>query len=123
MSKALGVIAAALLVVCACGGGEKGRQVEPATSPASAETNTVSVTFSGRVDVEVSCLGDPPAAPVVTELTFTEPSTQQLTDIAPGSCNITPRGEGPMRAEPSTCHFTAQPSKCDVKVVTIPLRT
>ena len=123
MRKALGVIAAALLVVCACGGGEKARKAEPATTPASAETNTVSVTFSGRVDVEVSCFADPPGAPVVTELTFTEPNTQQLTDIAPGFCNITPHGEGPLRAEPSTCYFTAEPSTCDVKVVAIPLDT
>jgi len=123
MRKALGVIAAALLAVSACGGGEKARQAEPATTLPSAETNTVSVTFSGRVDVEVRCLGDPPGAPVVSDLTFTEPSTQQVTDIAPGVCNITPRGEGPLEADPSACHFTAKPSKCDVKVVTVPLHT
>jgi hypothetical protein len=119
------VIAAALLVVAACGGGggEKARKAQPATTPASAETNTVSVTFSGRVDVEVSCFGDPPGVPVVTDLTFTEPGTQQLTDIAPGFCNITPHGEGPLRAEPSTCYFTAEPSTCDVKVTAIPLDT
>jgi len=123
MRKAPGVIAAALLVVCACGGGENARTAEPATTPASRETNTVSVTFSGRVDVEVSCFGDPPGAPVVTDLTFTEPSTQQLRGIAPGFCNVTPHGEGPLRAVPSTCYFTAAPSKCDVKVVAIPSQT
>ena len=124
MRKALAVIAAALLVVAACGGGgEKARKAEPATTPASAATNTVSVTFSGRVDVEVSCFGDPPGVPVVTDLTFTEPGTQQRTDIAPGFCNITPHGEGPLRSEPSTCHFTAEPSTCDVKVVAIPSHT
>ena len=90
MRKAVGVIAAALLVVGACGGGgEQARRAEPATTPASAETNTVSVTFSGRVDVEVSCFGDPPRVPVVTDLRFMEPGTKQLTDIAPGFCNIT----------------------------------
>jgi hypothetical protein len=116
------VIAAALLVVAACGdGGEKARKAQP--TPASAETNTVSVTFSGRVDIEVSCFGDPPGVPVVTGLTFTEPATKQLTDIAPGYCNITPHGEGPLRAEPSTCYFTAEPSTCDVKVAANPLHT
>jgi hypothetical protein len=125
MRKALGVIAAALLVMTACGagGGEKERKAERATTPASAETNTVSVMFSGRVEVEVSCFGDPPRVPVVTDLSFTEPGTQQLTDIAPGFCNITPHGEGPLQAEPSTCYFTAEPSTCDVKVVAIPLDT
>ena len=74
----------------ACGGGgEKARKAEPATAPASAATNTVSVTFSARVDVEVSCFGDPPRVPVVTDLRFMEPGTKQLTDIAPGFCNIT----------------------------------
>ena len=123
MRKALAFIAAALLVVAACGGGEKARKAEPATTPASAAANTVSVTFSGRVDVEVSCFGDPPGVPVVTNLRFTAPGTQQLTDIAPGFCNITPHGEGPLRAEPSTCYFTAEPSTCDVKVVAIPSHT
>jgi hypothetical protein len=122
MREVLGVIAAALLVVCACGG-EKARRAEPATAPASAETNTVSVMFSGRVDVEVSCFGDPPRVPVVTDLRFTEPDTQQLTDIAPGFCNIAPHGEGPLRAEPSTCYFTAEPSTCDVQVLATPLHT
>jgi hypothetical protein len=121
--KAAGVIAAALLLVCACGGAEKARQVKPATTTASAETNTVSVTFSGRVDVEVSCFGDPPGVPAVTNLTFTEPGTQQVTDIAPGFCNITPHGEGPLRSQPSTCYFTAEPSKCDAKVMAIQLQT
>ena len=73
--------------------------------------------------MEVSCFGDPPGVPIVTDLTFTQPATQQVAGIAPGFCNITPHGEGPLRADPSTCHFTAEPSQCDVRVAAIPMHT
>ena len=122
MRRVLVILAAVVVVAGAFTAGalifRSGDERTVPTKPPPPSSNTVNITTNGPVNLQVACFRNPPEVPITTNLTFDGPGRQQVTDIAPGFCNITAEGEAPPQVTPRRCDFTNQPSLCEVTVRT-----